>query len=119
MGPTGIFKQRLISIHALYAEGDYNASATQYSSLISIHALYAEGDSVGSVLVTCVANFNPRPLCRGRRMLITACLLANQFQSTPSMQRATPNTRWSYANVWISIHALYAEGDWSSSFYPQ
>ena len=101
-----------ISIHALYAEGDTISRALGHSSLISIHALYAEGDQYGSdrdIQTTAYFNprplcrgrlqcqrdpilffnFNPRPLCRGRLGRFGARYLRCQFQSTPSMQRAT------------------------------
>ena len=81
-----------ISIHALYAEGDDSVSIGFTDDGISIHALYAEGDSCCSSLIDqysafqstpsmqratadiaklmgSSANFNPRPLCRGRRFL--------------------------------------------------
>ena len=39
-----------ISIHALFAEGDRDATAGRYARGISIHALFAEGALVGLVV---------------------------------------------------------------------
>ena len=57
---------------------------------ISIHSLYAEGDFLRPTVSESQTNFNPLPLRRGRRW--SSCHLLNlfyQFQSTPSTQRET------------------------------
>ena len=55
-----------ISIHALYAEGDAGKIDGYIIWMISIHALYAEGDGYQRGIRLSAADFNPRPLCRGR-----------------------------------------------------
>ena len=78
-----------ISIHALFAEGDRVCGGPGYEPAISIHALFAEGDSI------------PRPLVSKD----------DRFLSTPSSQRATPLRGRVIRGEKISIHALFAEGD--------
>ena len=80
-----------ISIHALRGEGDNDSTRPCLSSRISIHALRGEGDGSGGF---------------GRQY--TA-----QFQSTPSVGRATlTNDLNTQKTKYISIHALRGEGDW-------
>ena len=102
----------MISIHALFAEGDSRErrdslrSADFYprplrrgrpraqgeavqEAWISIHALFAEGDRTRCCVSARPTDFYPRPLRRGRR------------------SRSTPASRYPR----ISIHALFAEGD--------
>ena len=79
----------VISIHALFAEGDLMGRLLHCLIMISIHALFAEGD--------------PR-----RRRAIRLGLV---FLSTPSSQRATADAHDTVIAVCISIHALFAEGD--------
>ena len=56
-------------------------------------------------------HFNPRPPWGGRRGAETACENLRQFQSTPSVGRATVRIdRLRFENK-ISIHALRGEGD--------
>ena len=80
----------IISIHTLHAEGD---SATEPfpspTCRISIHTLHAEGDDAD----------------------IKEIIKQVQFQSTPSMRRATMRFLQAYALFRISIHTLHAEGD--------
>ena len=82
-------RERLISIHALRAEGDLNTFRTNDYGRISIHALRAEGDNVffGGIDLSCI------------------------FLSTPSVRRATAVCGILYNPARISIHALRAEGD--------
>ena len=82
-------KEALISIHALPAEGDFEARLAELISSISIHALPAEGDLC----------YNP---------LYNAATI---FQSTPSPRRATLCGVSTAHAAAISIHALPAEGD--------
>ncbi len=83
-------KEREISIHSLYAEGDVLGQQRAVRQLdISIHSLYAEGDA------------RRRP---GGTHGAT-------FQSTPSTQRETDVKSSDGSTKTISIHSLYAEGD--------
>ena len=102
----------LISIHALYEEGDCHleqgyrirhlfqstpstrrATAAKLVFVepikISIHALYEEGDLPYRSPVHILSNFNPRPLRGGRHQEVADL----------------------YNSICISIHALYEEGD--------
>ena len=56
--------------------------------------------------------FNPRPPWGGRRARYSSCGKSSQFQSTPSVGRATTSRlcRVNVVNL-ISIHALRGEGD--------
>ena len=56
---------------------------------ISIHAPYAGGDIWSGICFTISENFNPRPLCRGRRRCLSLSGQYQTFQSTPPMQGAT------------------------------
>ena len=79
-----------ISIHALRGEGDLNRAWTSSRKCISIHALRGEGDDspTGDIAA------------------------AYQFQSTPSVGRATRYQGNKNFLRKISIHALRGEGDW-------
>ena len=86
-----LIEAMIISIHALFAEGDPMRRAGDLSdSDISIHALFAEGDQ-GALGRRHGGNHNfyPRPLRRGRRLHSSELTLIGN----------------------ISIHALFAEGD--------
>ena len=57
-------------------------------------------------------NFNPRPPWGGRRSLPCPCRReVREFQSTPSVGRATCPSNTSSVRTAISIHALRGEGD--------
>ena len=110
-------------------------AAIQKVVSISIHALRGEGDVV--CVVRCrgkTADFNPRPPWGGRRQKSGRRSREKEFQSTPSVGRATgarararraranfnPRPPWggrpgSAVNlpmrITISIHALRGEGD--------
>ncbi len=56
-------------------------------------------------------NFYPRPLRRGRPGQVEFEKMEVLFLSTPSSQRATVNIVDNSGMVLISIHALFAEGD--------
>ena len=59
-----------------------------------------------------IANFNPRTPCGGRRNSILALAAPTEFQSTPSMRRATRRKGGRISlEQGISIHTLHAEGD--------
>ena len=80
--------------------------------LISIHALFAEGDVQGAAMCgTDYMDFYPRPLRRGRRVPLRLVVDRDRFLSTPSSQRATVVIIHYGAPAIISIHALFAEGD--------
>ena len=71
-----------ISIHALYEEGDDDIKERNYSPAISIHALYEEGDTIFSYA--------------DRKQYL--------FQSTPSTRRAT--ARYTIADNYHSIFCV-------------
>ncbi len=88
-----VFRPRLlvaISIHALREEGDLHpVFRPRLLVAISIHALREEGDQYSG----------------SRRPSL------NQFLSTPSARRATPDIGGGIQDYTISIHALREEGD--------
>ena len=107
---------------------------------ISIHALFAEGDADTTRHTQTGYYFYPRPLRRGRPGgFETRAALQSPFLSTPSSQRATaaldPLALWDLflstpssqratlsahpysALDHISIHALFAEGDFENMCY--
>ncbi len=57
--------------------------------LISIHAPCAGGDNTNKRKFDLIRNFNPRPLCRGRRVVLNLIIMYILFQSTPPVQGAT------------------------------
>ena len=132
---------RRISIHALRGEGDQQtrqdrqsrstfqstpsvgratikAGIMQSANGISIHALRGEGDSALLSYSTSLHYFNPRPPWGGRHRVIVKVFGGRQFQSTPSVGRAT-SPEFTAAD-WrpISIHALRGEGDGGLSLRP-
>ena len=56
-------------------------------------------------------DFYPRPLRRGRPVKIKQNIQNQLFLSTPSSQRATDSNGGAGRGRFISIHALFAEGD--------
>ena len=148
--------QRKISIHALRGEGDKVSLVTfkyiltfqstpsvgratkppninQYCEGISIHALRGEGDILTPLSLPRALYFNPRPPWGGRleewattskttqfqstpsvgraTRLRSILRPAKLFQSTPSVGRATHLYQWDTGRQVISIHALRGEGD--------
>ena len=110
--PLTIDNSTEISIHALRGEGDIIALSTSSSTRrfqstpsvgratlflffhfrqcsISIHALRGEGDRVARFRARHVRNFNPRPPWGGRRKGADDAGDSLEFQSTPSVGRAT------------------------------
>ena len=106
----------IISIHALRGEGDCKLCHPTKSRNISIHALRGEGDPVVCRQLRIFPYFNPRPPWGGRRAPlgsqsgasnisihalrgegdkeeISEYLNIKEFQSTPSVGRATPLLR--------------------------
>ena len=113
--PASDLRQGKISIHALRGEGDSDIQTTRRQSHISIHALRGEGD------------YRPDEKDRGQRRISIHALRGEgdapkstaheddkEFQSTPSVGRATSNSQRYKALGNISIHALRGEGDDSS-----
>ena len=105
---------------------------------ISIHALRAEGDMSRSALSPRATYFYPRPPCGGRQLLVCTTINQRLFLSTPSVRRATGagagaahvvadfyprppcggrrhKSAGTVGHIWISIHALRAEGDRTAS----
>ena len=78
-----------ISIHALRGEGDRQIWNEDLYSMISIHALRGEGDSPERLGCGGCGDFNPRPPWGGRLVNLGQTGNASQFQSTPSVGRAT------------------------------
>ena len=122
-GPKG----HAISIHALLAESDLRVVDGSKSSIISIHALLAESDVSGGVPSSCFGNFYPRSPCGERLKQLFATIGTTIFLSTLSLRRATLRAMAAAQDNAISIHALLAESDISSSgvsagrmhFYPR
>ena len=86
---TCTIASEIISIHALFAEGDTSRSYAINCRGISIHALFAEGDTQEMQLKEGQLYFYPRPLRRGRLGYSEMVLNMWKFLSTPSSQRAT------------------------------
>ena len=125
----------IISIHALFAEGDHDRTGQQRRvPPISIHALFAEGDSEVLHVLLCRIQFLSTPssqratvvpippIKRSAAFLSTpssqratavsfSSTAPMAFLSTPSSQRATGCDRAGVRHRAISIHALFAEGD--------
>ena len=106
---------RSVSIHALLAESDperpkvltAEASFQSTPSLrratakrvrfmpaihVSIHALLAESDPASPASPGPKKRFNPRPPCGERLNTTSGWRRSNQFQSTPSLRRATSSS---------------------------
>ena len=80
----------MISIHALRGESDHRIlHRTRLSSTISIHALRGESDYCTHTAADGTLNFNPRPPWGERRLRHRVKTDKGQFQSTPSVGRAT------------------------------
>ena len=78
---------------------------------ISIPALRGEGDDPPANAPPKQLYFNPRPPWGGRPALIRCEQINAEFQSTPSVGRATRRRITTAPNITISIHALRGEGD--------
>ena len=82
---------------------------------VSIHALLAECDQWTMATSRRPTSFNPRTPC-GVRLRGSICLSVEfQFQSTHSLRSATHDRRLGDVNYLVSIHALLAECDKSST----
>ena len=100
-----------ISIHALRGEGDRLRKSTAEVRTISIHALRGEGDFWVENGEVGKKYFNPRPPWGGRHFNYRVFEVVSQFQSTPSVGRATEPMPYRISIIFISIHALRGEGD--------
>ena len=81
---------RDISIHTLRGEGDITGgvdAAATYA--ISIHTLRGEGDKGCQKCLQMQQNFNPHPPWGGRLITRLTIYRTREFQSTPSVGRAT------------------------------
>ena len=78
---------------------------------VSIHALLAESDAAHAGFHGHVAGFNPRPPCGERLLAVKKCKDVVEFQSTPSLRRATSTLNSQHSTFNVSIHALLAESD--------
>ena len=96
--------------------------------LISIHALFAEGDDRQRRRWTCAPYFYPRPLRRGRRFLCASFSLEYRFLSTPSSQRATNRLSpwWELPDLFLSTPSSQRAtgldrqaGSFHRNFYPR
>ena len=106
------FEPGLISIHALHTEGDYYLANEGLSIIISIHALHTEGDeplahALGGALEISIHALHTE----GDAVAMLLPCSGRQFQSTPSIRRATRCLHVQSAQRDISIHALHTEGD--------
>ena len=115
-GPPGHFRPAQISIHALLAESDPGRSGARSAKpCISIHALLAESDSRATGDDFLRRDFYPRSPC-GERLLGAGWFQQlPRFLSTLSLRRATPPICRRARCRSISIHALLAESDVTSS----
>ena len=127
-------KKPFISIHALRGEGDIMrrllrtpclifqstpsvGRATQGSLCLPACNYYFNprppwgGRRDANQASTARQHFNPRPPWGGRPLCNLRYTVALQFQSTPSVGRATRHGLGLYIYAGISIHALRGEGD--------
>ena len=80
--------------------------------IISIHALRGEGDEAQEQLTLITAEFQSTPSVGRATRMSRIENPAKKFQSTPSVGRATEIDRDYEAFSGISIHALRGEGDY-------
>ena len=79
-----------ISIHTLCEEGDVQVSPLQYQQhKISIHTLCEEGDSIHFSFLTIWHQFQSTPSVKRATILWLTVRMKQLFQSTPSVKRAT------------------------------
>ena len=78
---------------------------------ISIHVLRVEDDVLDMLRRWVYVNFNPRPPCGGRPIIVFASLIVIQFQSTSSVWRTTRVQLIFDGKPAISIHVLRVEDD--------
>ena len=111
-GQSVVFRIPAISIHALRGEGD---GILTVSPLFGLY--FNPRPPWGGRLArqkrsdNRLQNFNPRPPWGGRHRRRKDRSGQKQFQSTPSVGRATPAEHRIFKFQLISIHALRGEGD--------
>ena len=112
---TECFRLAAISIHAFRVEGDLiNENLLNIPTSISIHAFRVEGDERRILRTNRPQNFNPRLPCGRRPSVVAKPLPSLQFQSTPSVWKATVIVAILTLPQAISIHAFRVEGDCKS-----
>ena len=80
---------------------------------VSIHALLAECDRKNPCLHAHPVGFNPRTPCGVRLPIPPSPPPGKRFQSTHSLRSATALNELDMVHMWVSIHALLAECDYS------
>ena len=90
-------------------------AAENIVSRVSIHALLAECDRVRHSFPRTICGFNPRTPCGVRLTRTTWQRFYARFQSTHSLRSATSGRSASFPPCVVSIHALLAECDMSST----
>ena len=109
-----------ISIHALLAESDVlQAYEGTDVELISIHALLAESDAKVAHNPRRPGDFYPRSPCGERRWRSKSRASQRIFLSTLSLRRATRFEYSQFLDLIISIHALLAESDHWTTYWPR
>ena len=104
---------RTISIHALRGEGDPRRHFDRHAAVdgISIHALRGEGDDNNIVLHGVITISIHALRGEGDNQKHALTMMFDEFQSTPSVGRATKFGGHRQGKHGISIHALRGEGD--------
>ena len=102
-----------ISIHALRGEGDPRRHFDRHAAVdgISIHALRGEGDDNNIVLHGVITISIHALRGEGDNQKHALTMMFDEFQSTPSVGRATHSETDKILEQMISIHALRGEGD--------
>ncbi len=102
-----------ISIHALRGEGDPRRHFDRHAAVdgISIHALRGEGDDNNIVLHGVITISIHALRGEGDNQKHALTMMFDEFQSTPSVGRATKFGGHRQGKHGISIHALRGEGD--------
>ncbi len=113
---TGVLRSLsspFISIHALRGEGDPRRHFDRHAAVdgISIHALRGEGDDNNIVLHGVITISIHALRGEGDNQKHALTMMFDEFQSTPSVGRATKFGGHRQGKHGISIHALRGEGD--------
>ena len=109
-------RQNPISIHALLAESDRFRASLSAVLTISIHALLAESDFFNAVqIIIVIAFLSTLSLRRATGAIVQLqCILGDFYPRSPCGERQNP-LKLAQASFIISIHALLAESDETSS----
>ena len=114
---------KVISIHALREEGDFqNGGIGGFNVLFLSTPSARRATSSYTLYLVSLVDFYPRPPRGGRRSSSKGNGKACKFLSTPSARRATPAPPGQSRPSAISIHALREEGDhrrMAATFSPQ